>query len=118
MSLPILLLANIVKAAEDYGLKDMATKLGYSAGQSGNSGDVTMLGLIGAGIQVVLGLLGTIVLIMIIYNGFVWMTAAGDSDKIKKVKDSLMSLFAGLVIVLLSYAISNFVVDNLMSLNQ
>lgn len=109
---------NIVKAAEDYGLKDMGTKLGYNTSQSANSGESTILVLVSSFIQVALGLLGTFVLIMIVYNGFLWMTAGGDSDKIKTVKDSLMNLFVGLVIVLLSYVISNFVIEGLVQISQ
>lgn len=62
-------------------------------------------------IQWILGTLGLIAVIMILFGGFMWMTAAGNEEKVKKAKAILTSAVIGLVIVLLSWAILTFVVS-------
>ncbi|XOU93979.1 MAG: Ig-like domain-containing protein [Candidatus Kerfeldbacteria bacterium] len=62
-------------------------------------------------IQWALGFLGLVAVIMMIYGGFIWMTAAGNEDKIAKAKKIITQAAIGLVIVLLSWAIVSFIVD-------
>ncbi len=62
-------------------------------------------------IKVVLGFLGTIAVVLIIVAGFQWMTAAGNEDKIGKAKKIMTAAVIGLVIVLMAYALSTFVID-------
>ena len=64
-------------------------------------------------INVVLGVLGLLAVIVIIYGGFMYTTSAGDATKIKKAKDTIMYGVVGLVIALLAYAIVNFVVSSI-----
>ena len=61
-------------------------------------------------ITFVLGLLGLIAVIMILYGGFIWLTAGGNEDKVDTAKRIISSAAIGLVIVLISWAIVNFVV--------
>ena len=102
-------------AAEDYGLTNMGSKLGYST--SGVTKD-TLLQKIGTGVQVVLGLIGVIVLLLIIYNGFLWMTARGNDKQVEEAKNSLVALFLGLLLVFGAYAVSSFVLTALINLNK
>ena len=60
-------------------------------------------------IQWVLGLLGLVAVILLIYAGFLWMTAAGDKAKIDRAKLVIRNTVIGLVIILLSWAIVLFV---------
>jgi hypothetical protein len=46
--------------------------------------------LIGKIINAVLGVVGSIALIMFIYGGFVWMTAAGNQERVGKGKEILV----------------------------
>ncbi len=64
-------------------------------------------------IRAVLGLLGIIVLGFILYGGFVWMTAGGDTNKIDKAKKILTNSVIGLLIVLASFSITNFIISKL-----
>ncbi len=68
---------------------------------------------IGSLIQTLLAFLGVIFLILIIYAGLLWMTAAGNEDKVKKAQSILMSSIIGLIVLLSAYAISYFVISNL-----
>lgn len=66
-------------------------------------------------IKVVLGFLGTIAVVLIIVAGFQWMTAAGSEDKIAKAKKIMTAAVIGLVIVLMAYALSTFVIKAIIS---
>lgn len=68
---------------------------------------------IGTLINVFLGLLGIIFLLLIIYAGFLWMTAAGDDGKVKQAKNIMTTSVVGLIILLSAYAISTFVIEQL-----
>jgi len=57
----------------------------------------------------VLGLLGLAAVIMIIYGGVIWMTAAGNEERVTKAKKILKYAVIGLVIILLSYVLVNFI---------
>lgn len=57
--------------------------------------------------------LGIIAVLIILYGGFLWMTAAGSDDKIKKAKHTLVNGVIGLIIVLCSYAIATFVFNEI-----
>lgn len=64
-------------------------------------------------IQYALSFLGVIFLILLIYGGFIWMTASGDQEKITKSKEILQSSIIGLIIILTSYTITYFVIESL-----
>lgn len=63
-------------------------------------------------ITFVLGLLGLIAVIMILYGGFIWLTAGGNEDKVDTAKKIISSAAVGLVVILISWAIVNFVVKS------
>ncbi len=73
-------------------------------------GDVYFAERLGGFIKILLSFLGIIFLILIIYGGFLWMTAAGNNDKVEKAKNIIVNSVVGLVIVMLAYAITWFVV--------
>lgn len=66
-------------------------------------------------INVVIGVLGVVAVAVVIYGGFLFLTAQGDPGKIKKGKDSITWGIIGLVIALLSWSIINFVLSTTMS---
>lgn len=63
-------------------------------------------------ITFVLGLLGLIAVIMILYGGFVWLTAGGNEDKVGSAKKIISAAIVGLIVILLSWAIVTFVVNS------
>jgi len=65
-------------------------------------------------IRVVLGFLGIIFLVLIVYSGFMWMTAAGNEEKISTAKKTMVAAIIGAAIVLAAYAITYFVIDQLL----
>ena len=64
-------------------------------------------------INVVIGLVGLISVVMIIYGGIQYTLSAGDSGKVKKAKDTILYGIIGLIIALLAFAIVNFVIGSL-----
>lgn len=67
--------------------------------------------VIGTIISAFLATLGVIFLIIIIYAGFLWMTAGGNPDQVDKAKKWMINATIGLVIMLASYAITQFIVN-------
>jgi hypothetical protein len=91
----------------DYGLEATAKAANLSVG---NPSPAKLAATI---INALLGFLGVILVILIIYAGFIWMTATGDEQKIGKAKKLLGSSIVGLAIVLASYAIASFTISTL-----
>jgi len=69
-------------------------------------------------ITFVLGLLGLIAVIMILYGGFTWLTAGGNEDKIGSAKKIISAAIVGLIVILLSWAIVNFVVKSTINVTK
>lgn len=67
-------------------------------------------------INVLLYFIGSIVIILILWAGFKWMTSAGNADAIKKSRETMLNAVIGLIIIFASYAILNFVFDNLIDI--
>ena len=81
-------------------------------GESANEGDL-LTARIAEIIKVVLGFLGVVVVIIVIYAGFLWLTAGGTPEKVQKAKDWLINAVIGAAIVLAAYAITDFVIEQL-----
>ncbi|MEK7652932.1 MAG: hypothetical protein AAB358_00390, partial [Patescibacteria group bacterium] len=72
-----------------------------------NQGDLPRV--VGNIVKAMLGMLGVIFLAFIVYAGFLWAIAEGDSSKIQKAKTIIVWSFAGLVICLGAYAITLYI---------
>jgi len=92
------------------GLEETGTAAGLNTGTT-----TTLPVIIGRIIAVGIGLVGVIFLVLMVYGGFLWMTARGDEQKVEKSKELITAAVIGLVIVLAAYVITNFVVSNLLS---
>ncbi len=107
--LPILLLPAAAMAqlsAADDELAEVATGLGADA-----TNDLPTI--IGNLIAVLLSVLGIIFVVLVVYAGFLYLTAAGDDEKVKKAKKLLTQSVIGLVIIIAAYAIASYVIDAL-----
>ncbi len=67
--------------------------------------------LIGRVIDSVLGIVGSLALVMFVYGGLIWMTAAGNEQSVTKGKNILMWATIGLVVIFTSYALVKFVIQ-------
>lgn len=55
--------------------------------------------------------LGLAAVIVILYGGFQWMTAAGNEEQVSSARRTLSAGIIGLVIILSAYAITQFVIN-------
>jgi hypothetical protein len=102
----ILLSFNIVVAQESSKMKTLLTQTGVTVGFSTTTTDTTLSENIGSIIKYLLSFLGVIFIILTIYGGFLWMTAAGDSEQITKAKDIIKSSIIGLIIIVAAYSLT------------
>jgi len=65
-------------------------------------------------IRVVLGFLGIVAVCIVMYGGFVWMTASGREGVIAKAQRIIVNGAIGLVIILSAFAITQFVLNTLL----
>jgi len=75
--------------------------------------DVTPQIFIGKIIKAILGIVGSLALVMFIYGGFNIMTAAGSPEKVEKGKQILIWATIGLIVIFTSYALVKFVFTSL-----
>lgn len=65
-------------------------------------------------INISLSLLSFILLGVILYAGFLWMTAGGDEKQVQKAKDMIRNGIIGVIIILTSWMIVTFVINKLL----
>jgi hypothetical protein len=69
--------------------------------------------LIGNIINSILGVVGSIALIMFIYGGFTWLTSGGSAENVKKGKDIIIWATIGLAVIFLSYGLVKYLLLNI-----
>lgn len=87
-------------------LKDASLKAGYS--QTTNADPDSVISTV---IKLALSFLGVVFMILLVYAGYLWMTARGDSGQVDKAKDIIREAIIGLIIVAMAYAISSFILS-------
>ncbi|MEK7644515.1 MAG: LamG-like jellyroll fold domain-containing protein, partial [Patescibacteria group bacterium] len=97
--------ANEVAAQDTFGLQPIASGVNLAGGDI----RVTITNII----RIALGLLGIIAFVIVLYGGFVYMTANGEEDKIATAKKILINGVIGLAIILSAFAITQFIFQKL-----
>ena len=69
--------------------------------------------MIGNIIKWALGILGVVFLILIIIGGYLWMTAAGNEEKVRKAKMLIGAAISGIFIIFISYALAGAIIEAL-----
>jgi hypothetical protein len=64
-------------------------------------------------IKVALTAVGSVFFLLMIYAGFLWMTARGDEEPITKAKDIIKAAIIGLVITVAAYSVTAFITGKL-----
>jgi hypothetical protein len=64
-------------------------------------------------INILLGFMGIIAVVIILLGGFRWMTAAGNEDKVAEAKKIIGAGVIGLVIILTSFGLAQFILNAL-----
>lgn len=60
-------------------------------------------------LRIFFGFLGVIAVFLLIYGGFVWMTASGETAKVEKAKQIIYNTIIGLIVIFSAFAISSFI---------
>jgi hypothetical protein len=92
-----------VQAQGNYGLEEA----NQAAGLPENANFPRTVGTI---LFIAISLIGAIFLILVIYGGFLWMTAGGNSQQTQKAGAIMRNGAIGVLIVLSAYAITRFVI--------
>lgn len=105
---PVLSMGISPVLAAPASLQQMLSDTTQTSTLTGSSDSVyTTIGLL---INTGLSLLGIVFLLLILRAGLLWMTSQGDSKKITKAKDTMITAVIGLVILLAAVSISNAVI--------
>ncbi|MAF24808.1 hypothetical protein CL634_04450 [bacterium] len=88
-------------------LRGAAENAGYTPGADTSS----FAKIVAAWIRFFIVLVGLIFITILVYGGWLWLTSAGEEDAITKAKKVISAGFIGMVLMLMSWAISNFIVN-------
>lgn len=101
-------------AANTYtGLGGATNSLSAVGSKVGGGTDLPTL--VGNFINVILGLLGIVFVVLIVYAGFEYLTSMGEPAKVDKAKKLITNAVIGLVIIVAAYAISSYVIGALVT---
>jgi len=87
-----------------FGLDDLAERVGLKRG------DMSARDIIMRSVQTILSFTSILAVIMVIYGGFTWTTAAGSSERVQKGKKILLWSAIGLIIVTSAWALVSYVI--------
>ena len=105
--LPQVSLAQGIKDA--FGAKSPLAEVKKGTGYS----DEDIGTISGRVINTALTIVGVVFLLLMVYAGYLWMTAQGEDAQVKKATDIIKGTVIGLVLVLSAYAITIFVTKGL-----
>lgn len=92
-------------------------KIAINAGYSATSTDAAQADLIDTIVNYVaiaLGFTGTIIVLIIMYSGWIYITSEGNQEKITESLKWLKNAFIGLVIILGAYALTAFALRSIL----
>jgi hypothetical protein len=112
MVLAIAVPALLAQPAKTLALDINSLGTGYVNAGLGNVDPRTIAGNI---IKIALAFLGVLAVVIILIGGFKWMTAGGNEEQVEEAKKILIAGIIGLVIILASWGIANFVLGSLLN---
>lgn len=117
LSLPVfsLIICGLLVSLPVFGASNSLGYLQNAVAGTGLDKNPGLAIFIGNVVEFILGFLGLLFLVIIVYAGVIWTTAQGDTKKVDKAKDMLKNGVIGLAIVFAAYAVEFFVVSALAS---
>lgn len=94
-------------------LTDAVNAVQETTEAAGVSAGGDLIQIVGRIINIFLGFLGVVFLVLMLYAGFTWMTAGGDSAKIETAKKTIRNAVIGLLIITSAWAITAFILNAL-----
>jgi hypothetical protein len=71
-----------------------------------------LVGRIAAVVRIFLTLLGILFVVLIIYGGYLWMTAFGNEERVRQGQSVLRQSLIGLLVILAAFAATQFIILN------
>jgi len=93
---------------------DLVNKTAIRAGYDKDTGPTTLSANIGSFIKIALSFVGVIFLALMVYAGFLWLTARGESEPVEKAGKIIKTAVIGFIITVGAYSITNFVVPKVL----
>lgn len=78
-----------------------------------SAGEINLYEIVGSIIKKVLGLMGSLALLVFIYGGFMWLTATGNSDRVKQGTNAMLWATIGILVIFSSYAILSLILKGI-----
>lgn len=94
---------------------NIAGKAAEIGGYSKTTSQTTFSQNIGTVIKAALSMVGVIFLTLMVYAGYLWMTARGKEEEIDKAQKIITAAIIGLVIVVGAYSVTSFVIPRILS---
>jgi hypothetical protein len=113
MALFVLLMPVFVFAAVE--ATDTPLDTGVSSLSSIGLGTTDVRTTIGSIIRAALGFLGVVAVVIVLIGGFKYMTSGGNEEKAKDARKYITYGIIGLAIILAAYAITTYVISNLIT---
>ncbi|HLC89912.1 MAG TPA: hypothetical protein VJG65_03045 [Patescibacteria group bacterium] len=89
--------------------EQVKTGLDVTAGQAGisdaGSEEPDLANILGLVVNYLFGVIGIVFLTFILIGGYLWMSATGNEDRIKKAKTFILNALFGLITVFMAYAL-------------
>jgi hypothetical protein len=115
LALLTMALPYVANAQEDVGLREGLETVEDELVDSLAAGETDPRAVAAKIINIALGFLGIVAVILVLYGGFMWMTAAGNEERVTKAKQILTAALIGLIIIIMAWALTRFVMDQLMN---
>jgi len=93
------------------GVTNGLAAVGSAGGLAGGGTDLFVI--IGRIINIALGFIGIILLVLLMYAGYLWMTSGGEATKVDQAKLMIRNAIIGLIIIVSAFAITSFILQQL-----
>ena len=103
---PIAVNAQLSKIVKD-PFKDVAKFAAFI--KEGDTTERSLLDLFGLYLNLMLRFIGVVFVVQVVHGGFLWMTASGNEEQVKKARDKITNGAIGAAIVFLAYIITAFI---------
>ena len=101
--------------AQNNAIENARKRLQNAAGSSGIGTGAEPGEIVGSIINAAVSILGVIAVILIVYAGGMWLTAAGNDEKVNTAKKIIRTTVIGILIVGLAYGITTFIISTVIS---
>lgn len=93
-------------------LDNIGQKTGF--GKTSTAPDAGLYPKLAGIMNIVLGLVGILAAVYLIYSGIRWIRAGGNEEIVKEAKNGVRSALYGLLVIFSGFVIVNFVVERLL----